>query len=108
MASKRVGAFHQAFTAIDVILTIGTWLTNSRILSLGMFCSCMLVFIAQTLNSDMRAAIDPIRLEQHDQSKIAKVFDSFKVMIYLLILGTVWISIFSSYPKLESCLTKYT
>ena len=108
MASKRAAAFHQAFTAIVVILTIGTWLTDSRILSLGMFCACMLVFIAQTLNSDIRAAIDPIRLEQQDQSKIAKVFDSFKVMIYLLIPGTVWIIIFSSYPKLESCLTKYT
>ena len=108
MASKTETAFRQVFTAILVILTIGAWLTDSKILSLGMCCACMLVLMAKTINTDIRAAIDRIRREQHDRSKIAKDFDSSKVMIDLLLPGTIWIYIFSAYPKLESCLTKYT
>jgi len=89
-AFQTESAFRQEVSALCFVLPSGVWLAESMLLSLALFCVCMLVLVVELLNSGIEATIDRIGIEQHDLSRNAKDFGSAAVMISLILAGSVW------------------
>ena len=90
IAFQTESAFRHELAALCFVLPSGVWLAESLLLSLGLFCVCMLVLVVELLNSGIEAAIDRIGIEHHDLSRNAKDFGSAAVMISLISAGSVW------------------
>ena len=102
MAFMTESAFRQELAALCVVLPSGFWLTESLLLSLALFCACMLVLVVELLNSGIEAAVDRVGMEHHDLSKNAKDFGSAAAMISLIIAGSVWFYIlYTAYLRLS-------
>jgi len=95
-AFRTESAFRQELAALCVVLPSGFWLAETPLLSLALFCSCLLVLLVELLNSGIEAAIDRISTEPHELSKKAKDFGSAAVMMSLVIAGSVWFYILYS------------
>ena len=89
-AWQHEAAFRQEATLMALLVPVGLWLGRSgadRALLIG---SCMVVMVAELLNSAVEAVVDRTGLDQHPLSGRAKDLGSAAVFMSLANVVVVW------------------
>lgn len=92
-AVKNETAFRQELILFAILMPVSFWIGRSVLEEIMLIGSCLVVMIAELLNSAIEAAIDRIGDEYHILSKQAKDMGSAAVFLSLILLATVWIMI---------------
>ncbi len=97
-AWKHEAAFRQELTLAAVMIPLAFWLGQSITQIILMVGSCLLVLLAEILNSAIEAVVDRIGPEIHELSGQAKNMGSSAVFITLANVIFVWgMIIFENY-----------
>lgn len=83
-------AFRQEVLLFLITLPIALWLDRSRVETLLMIGSMILVLLIELLNSAIEAVVDRIGLEHHELSGRAKDIGSAAVMLSLVWAAITW------------------
>jgi diacylglycerol kinase (ATP) len=89
-AFRHEAAFRQEVALSALLLPFAVWLGQSMTEVLLLVGSCVLVLIAELLNSAIENVVDRIGTEHHELSGRAKDIGSAAVMLALLFAGLTW------------------
>ena len=89
-AFRHEAAFRQEVALSALLLPLAVWLGQSVTDVLLLVGSCVLVLIAELLNSAIENVVDRIGTEHHELSGRAKDIGSAAVMLGLLFAGLTW------------------
>jgi diacylglycerol kinase (ATP) len=89
-AFRHEAAFRQEVALSALLLPLAVWLGQSVTDVLLLVGSCVLVLIAELLNSAIENVVDRIGTEHHELSGRAKDIGSAAVMLALLFAGLTW------------------
>lgn len=93
-AFRHEAAFRQEVFLCALLLPLAVWLGQSVTEVLLLVGSCVLVLIAELLNSAIENVVDRIGTEHHELSGRAKDIGSAAVMLALLFAGLTWALLF--------------
>ena len=85
-------AFRQEAALSFVLVPAAFWLGRNWVETALLAGSCLIVMVAELLNSGIEAAIDRIGLQRHPLSKRAKDLGSAAVLLALLLAGGIWLA----------------
>ena len=91
-AAWREPAFRQEAVLSFVLVPAAFWLGRNWVETALLAGSCLIVMVAELLNSGIEAAIDRIGLQRHPLSKRAKDLGSAAVLLALLLAGGIWLA----------------
>ena len=91
-AAWREPAFRQEAALSFVLVPAAFWLGRNWVETALLAGSCLIVMVAELLNSGIEAAIDRIGLQRHPLSKRAKDLGSAAVLLALLLAGGIWLA----------------
>ncbi|SHM31580.1 diacylglycerol kinase [Vreelandella subglaciescola] len=89
-AFRHEAAFRQEVFLCALLLPLAVWLGQSVAEVLLLVGSCVLVLVAELLNSAIENVVDRIGTEHHELSGRAKDIGSAAVMLALLFAGLTW------------------
>lgn len=92
-AWKYEAAFRQEIALTLMLAPLAMWLGRTGVERIILIGSCMLVLIAELLNSAVEAVVDRVGDEHHELSGRAKDLGSAAVFVSLLAVATVWLTI---------------
>ena len=89
-AWKNEAAFRQECIACFLLFPVALYLDITVIEKLLLLGSCILVLVAELLNSALEAVVDRVGLEHHELSGRAKDMGSAAVFVAMLWVMMVW------------------
>ena len=89
-AWQHESAFRQELTTGIVLLPLAWWLAETWLQLLLMVAACLLVLIAELLNSAIETVVDRVGVEQHVLAGRAKDIASAAVAIAILLVALTY------------------
>src|ERR1044072_9140313 len=87
---REEAAFRQELALAVVVIPLGLWLGKNGIERVLLIAPMFIVLIVELLNRAIEATVDPIGLERHELSGLAKDIGSAAVFTSLTLLAVVW------------------
>lgn len=92
-AFRHEAAFRQELILALFAIPTACWLDVTRVERVLLIMVCVIVLIAELLNSAVESVVDRIGVEHHELSGRAKDIGSAAVFISLFLWGYVWFDI---------------
>lgn len=89
-AWRHESAFRQELALLVIMAPVALWLGRDPVEKALLIFACLLVLVAELLNSAIEATIDRLGEDEHELSGRAKDLGSAAVAVTLLMVWVVW------------------